>query len=174
MSVNFDAIDTTVGGESANSYGSVQELRSYFQNRSEAQLFLQLDDSVLSARLIQAALIIDSVLTPAGTLASENQSMLFPRKNLVDRHGRSYTDTVIPDKIKYAQFEQAFYCNTNNIMLPTLLTQGFSEAKLDVLSIKLDKDFVPKKMSFDAIDFLSLFGEVSCDDNVHTVNIVRY
>ena len=95
---------------------------------------------------------------------------------MVDKHGRKYADNIVPDKIKYAQFEQAFYCNTNNITIPSLLTQGFVEAKLDVMSVKLDKDFVPQKLSYDVIDFLSLFGDVdsSLSNDVNSVYVVRY
>lgn len=172
----YTDIDTTIGGETSNSYGTVQELRDYFAHRSEASQFLALDDEVLSARLIQAALINDVVLTPYGKLASDTQRLAFPRKDLVDKHGRKYAEDVIPDKIKYAQFEQAFYCNTNNITIPSILTQGFIEAKLDVMSVKLDKDFVPQKLSYDVIDFLSLFGDVdsSFNNDVNSVYVVRY
>ena len=174
MPVNFDVLVTEVGGSDSNSYGTLDELKSYFQNRIEASDFMSLDDSILIARLIQAALIIDSVIVPNGCLVSNTQSLLFPRKNLYDKHGRKYSEDSIPNKIKYAQFEQALYCNTNNIMLPSVLTQGFVEAKLDVLSIKLDKDFVPKKISYDALDYLTLFGDVELGGDMHTVNVVRY
>ena len=175
MTIAFDELDVTVGGESSNSYGTVEELRAYFMSRSEAAEFTAMSDDVLVARLIQAALINDTLLTPYGVLASNSQSLLFPRKNLKDKHGRVYAEAVIPDKIKYAQFEQALYCHTNNIMMPSILTQGFVEAKLDVMSIKLDKDFVPKKLSYDAVDYLSLFGEVSSGGNdMNIISVVRY
>jgi hypothetical protein len=133
-------------------------------------------DEVLISRLIQAALINDTVLTPFGSRVSDTQNLAFPRKNLRDKHGRKYADNVIPDKIKFAQFEQALYCNTNSVMLPSILTQGFREAKLDTMSIKLDKDFVPQKLSYDVVDFLELFGEVdsAVSGGVSTVNVVRY
>lgn len=174
--ISFTELDTTIGGETANSYGTLQELKDYFAHRSEASSFLSMTDEVLTARLIQAALINDNVLTPFGERVSDTQNLAFPRKNLRDKHGRKYDDNVIPDKIKFAQFEQAFYCNTNNVMIPSILTQGFSEAKLDVMSIKLDKDFVPQKLSYDVIDFLSLFGDVdaSLSDTTNSVYVVRY
>lgn len=174
--ISFTEIDTTVGGETSNSYGTLQEMKDYFAHRTEASAFLSLSDEVLTARLIQAALINDTVLTPFGVRSSDTQNLAFPRKGLFDKHGRKYSEDVIPDKIKFAQFEQALYCNTNSVMIPSLLTQGFVEAKLDVMSIKLDKDFVPQKLSYDVVDFLGLFGNVdaSLTDTVHSVNIVRY
>lgn len=174
--MSFTELDTTVGSPTANSYGTLQELRDYFAHRSEASDFLSLSDEDLTARMIQAVLINDTALTPVGKLASNEQSLLFPREGLVDVHGRTYKADEIPRHIKYAQFEQALYCSINNVLLPSILTQGFSEAKLDVMSIKLDKDFVPKKLSYEATDFLSLFGEVdsTSSSNSKNVRIVRY
>jgi hypothetical protein len=173
--MSFTELDTTVGGATSNSYGTLEELKAYFANRSEASDFLSQSDDVLTARMIQAVLINDATLQPFGKLASNDQSLLFPRSQLKDVHGREYKDDEIPRHIKYAQFEQALYCNTNNILLPSVLTQGFSEAKLDVMSIKLDKDFVPKRLSYEAIDFLSLFGEVEhASSSTKNVRIVRY
>ena len=173
--ISFTELDTTVGGESSNSYGTLDELKAYFANRDEASEFLAEGDSVLIARMIQACLINDTVLKAYGAIASDTQSLEFPRKDLYDKHGRYYKDNIIPDKIKYAQFEQALYLYTNDIRTPSILTQGFKEAKLDVMQIKLDTDFVPKKLSYDAIDFLELFGEVTLADSKMTqVQVVRY
>lgn len=176
MAISFADLDVTVGGATSNSYGTLEELKAYFSNRSEADDFLSMSDDVLTARLIQAAMINDTVLTAYGELASNEQSLLFPRSNLIDKHGRTYADDVIPDKIKWAQFEQALFCNTNNISIPSILTQGFSEAHLDVMSIKLDKDFIPNKLSYDVIDFLSLFGTVdtALGSDTQYVYVVRY
>ena len=173
--ISFTELDATVGGETSNSYGTLDELKAYFANRDEASDLLAESDSALIARMIQATLINDTVLKAYGILASDEQSLEFPRKELVDKHGRSYADDIIPEKIKYAQFEQALYLYTNDISIPSILTQGFKEAKLDVMQIKLDKDFVPKKLAYDAIDFLELFGEVTLADSKFTqVQVIRY
>ena len=173
--ISFTELITDVGGETSNSYGTLDELKAYFAHRDEAASLLAEDDSVLIARMIQATLINDTVLKAYGSLVSDEQSLEFPRKELVDKHGRSYADDIIPEKIKYAQFEQALYLYSNDISVPSILTQGFSMAKLDVMQIKLDKDFVPKKLSYDAIDFLELFGEVTLADSKMTqVQVIRY
>jgi len=173
--ISFTELVTEVGGETANSYGTLDDLKAYFANREEAVGLLSEGDSVLIARMIQATLINDTVLKAYGSLASNEQALEFPRKGLVDKHGRSYSDDSIPEKIKYAQFEQTLYLYLNDISIPSILTQGFKEAKLDVMQIKLDKDFVPKKLSYDAIDFLELFGEVTLADSKFTqVQVIRY
>ena len=61
--MTFTELDTTVGSSTANSYGTLQELKDYFAHRSEASEFLTMPDEVLIARLIQATLINDVSLT---------------------------------------------------------------------------------------------------------------
>lgn len=167
---------TTVGATDANSYGTLDEMNLYFTGRSDAVDFLQATEQEQIARLVQATVINDLLLHAFGERATEEQSLEFPRNNLVDKHGRRYSNTDIPAKIKYAQFEQALYLFTSSIKLPSILMQGFSQAKLDVMSVTVDKQFIPNKLDTDALDFLREFGIVDSGSvgNVHVANVVRY
>ena len=167
-------LDTTVGGENSNSYVTLEEAEAYLQYRSDASSFLEMSDESKSYYLIYATLINDTLLYPTGTPTNKDQALLFPRKNLRDAHGKEYSDNAIPNYIKYAQIEQALYLTSNNIKTPSMLQQGFSEARLDVMSIKLDKSFIPSKLDSTAIDFLSLFGVVDNSIGMNVVNIIRY
>lgn len=151
---------TEVGSKNANSYGTLEEMRHYFLHISTAEQFLALSEQTQIAYLIQAVRVNDTMLSPFGTPTYEEQALLFPRTNLIDKHGRRYTKDEIPKQIKWAQFEEARYLYSTGTKLPSMLTQGFSEARLDVMSIKLDKSFIPLKVDNDAADFLSLFGTV--------------
>lgn len=167
---------TDVGSEDANSYGTLDEMYHYFLHISTAEQFLALDEQTQIAYMIQAARINDTMLDPIGIATYENQALLFPRKRLVDRHGRKYGEDEIPKQVKWAQFEEARYLYSTGTKLPSMLTQGFSEAKLDVMSIKLDKDFIPLKVDNDAVDFLSLFGSVDSGSlgGFHMIDVWRY
>jgi hypothetical protein len=165
-----------VGSPEANSYGTLAEMNLYFSGRSDAVEFLEATEQEKIARLIQATVINDLLLHAVGNRTTEEQSLEFPRTNLVDSHGRKYSSNEIPAKIKYAQFEQALYLFTTSIKMPSILTQGFSQAKLDVMSVTVDKSFIPNKLDTDALDFLREFGMVDSGSvgSVHTPNVVRY
>ena len=167
---------TEVGSEEANSYGTLDEMRHYFLNISTAEQFLALNEQTQIAYMIQAVRVNDTMLDPVGQPTHENQSLLFPRKKLIDRHGRIYGEDEIPKQVKWAQFEEARYLYSTGTKLPSMLTQGFSEARLDVMSIKLDKDFIPLKVDNDAADFLSLFGTVDSGSlgGFHMIDVWRY
>ena len=167
---------TTVGDKNANSYGTLDEMYLYFTGRSDAVNFLSATMQEQIARLIQATVINDLLLHAVGARTYEEQALEFPRTALVDSHNRKYSSTEIPAKIKYAQFEQALYLFTTNIKLPSILTKGFSQAKLDTMSITVDKQFIPNKLDSDSIDFLKEFGRVDSGSlgNVTVANVVRY
>lgn len=167
---------TTVGGKDTNSYGTLAEMNLYFSGRSDAVDFLSATEQEQIARLIQATVINDLLLHAFGNRTTEEQALEFPRTNLVDLHGRKYNSTEIPAKIKYAQFEQALHLFTSSIKLPSILTQGFSQARLDVMSITVDKQFIPNKLDTDALDFLREFGVVDNGSvgNLQVANVVRY
>lgn len=168
-------LDATVGGENSNTYGTLEEALFYFKGRSDASAFTEASEEEQIARLIQATRINDLVLIPYGKRTNENQSLDFPRTNLIDKHGRKYKSDEIPALVKYAEFEQALYLMSNSTKLPSILTQGFSEAKLDVMSIKVDATMIPKKLDTDAFDFLSIFGELESTTGLTSiVNVIRY
>ena len=167
---------TTIGGIDSNSYGTLDEMNLYFTGRSDAVEFLSATEQEQIARLIQATVINDLLLHAYGNRTSEEQALEFPRTGLVDSHNRKYLNTEIPAKIKYAQFEQALYLFTSSIKLPSILTQGFSQAKLDTMSITVDKQFIPNKLDTDALDFLREFGMVDSGavGSIKVANVVRY
>lgn len=169
-----DALDTTIGGSSSNSYATVEEATAYLAFRSDASSFLALSTDDKEGYLKYATLLNDLLLTPVGTPTSSEQSLLFPRENLIDAKGKIYANDVIPAPIKYAQIEQALYLVNNSIKVPSMLQQGFSSAKLDVMSITLDKTFIPSKVDSDAVNFLELFGRVSNNVGLNVVDVIRY
>lgn len=168
-------LTTTAGGESSNSYGTVAELEAYFTGRSDAISFLAANEQTRIAYLIYATLINDLLLFPIGTQTYDNQALLFPRTNLIDKHGISYTSTAIPAKIKQAQFEQALYLYGTGIKPNSILSQGFSEIKLDVIQLKIDKTLIPNRLDSTALLFLSEFGNVEhASSEVSFVDVWRY
>lgn len=168
-------LDATVGSTSANSYGTLEEALFYFKGRSDASAFTDASEEEQIARLIQATRINDLMIIPFGTRTFPEQSLDFPRANLVDKHGRTYKPDEIPALVKYAEFEQALYLMSNSTKFPSILTQGFSEARLDSMSIKVDATMIPKKLDTDALDFLSLFGQLESNSGATSiVNVIRY
>ena len=169
-------IDATVGGDLSNSYVTVDEAVRYFTGRSDAIYFLEASEEEQTCRLIQATSIIETLLYPFGERTRSTQNLQFPRRNLIDKHGRKYSSDVIPYGIKCGQMEEALYLITTGTKIPDIVMQGFSSVSLDTMSLKVDKSFIPRKLDNDAIDYLSQFGKLDSGSNgsVNINDVIRY
>jgi len=101
------ALDTTVGGASANSYISLADADTYLEPHPDFSTWDALSDAVKNAHLVQATRILDTEYFE-GWKYDESQALQFPRssQSVVD----SYTAvTAIPPNIKNAQCEQAIF-----------------------------------------------------------------
>lgn len=153
-------IDATVGGTDSNSYVTLAESETYFENRPFSTDWIALTDDEKSQYLIYSTMMIDNMLVPYGTIASDTQALNFPREDLYDCNGREIEDDVIPDGIKRAQMEQAIYLFSSGDITskPSLLTQGFKSAKVGDLSITVDKLNVANKLADQTMNFLRCYG----------------
>lgn len=96
------ALDTTVGGQCANSYASLTEANAYFEAQPEFfSVWNALNEQQKIAQLIESGRAIDR-LGFTSEKVSDFQSMEFPRadQDLV---------TEIPAKVKWAQLEMLRY-----------------------------------------------------------------
>jgi hypothetical protein len=99
-------LDPTVGGASANSYGSFAEAQSYFATRLGAGAWTNApDDDTRKAALITATRNIDANIF-RGTRLTGDQILAFPRAGLW-RGGLALPTDRNPDFVKQAEFEEA-------------------------------------------------------------------
>ena len=91
-------IDATLSGAAANSYVTVAEAIAYFELRPGGKLWVDLDAEQQRGSLQFAATQIDREVY-WGRKDAEAQALKFPRTGM----------TVIPEKVKHAQIEQALH-----------------------------------------------------------------
>ena len=96
-------LDSTIGGESANSYGELADADAYFaDDPHRRELWLRHEPAQRERGLKFAARYVDR-LRLRGAALSPEQALHFPTGETVDRQGEPY----IPAAIQYAQFEWA-------------------------------------------------------------------
>lgn len=156
-------IDATIGGTDSNSYVTLSESEIYFNNRPFPTNWLSLSDDIKSQYLIYSTTMLDNMLVPYGTIASDTQTLNFPREDIHDCNNRLIANDVIPNDIKIAQMEQAIYLYSSGDITskPSLLTKGFKSAKVGDLSITVDKLNVANKLADQTINFLRCYGIIS-------------
>lgn len=101
------ALDATIGGASADTYGTLAEADAYFAARQTGNW--DGSDASKEMALRRAATYLDNVYRGAwkGTKATSTQIRAWPRVNVVDVDGYGILGAVIPTELKYAQFEAA-------------------------------------------------------------------
>lgn len=103
------AIDTTVGGTAADSYGTLADWLTYILNQKNVDLSADGDTAAKhESDLRQAAAAIDRNWTYKGIRADSTQALQWPRTitDLID--GFSVANDSIPQAIINAQFELAY------------------------------------------------------------------
>lgn len=101
------ALDATVGGASADTYGTLVEAEAYFTARGDTAWTG--DDADKEAALIKAAMYLDNVYRGRwkGQKATRDQALAWPRTWVIDVDGYSVPTAEIPAEIKNAQFQAA-------------------------------------------------------------------
>lgn len=104
--------NSTASSASANSYASVTEFDDYVA--SHVFLDLNLSTEQKQKLLAMATRLLES-LTFGGYKPTTTQALQFPRVGLVDKHGISIDQTVIPTPLKDAQIELALWLLDNEV-----------------------------------------------------------
>jgi len=129
-------IDATIKGANANSYVTLAEADAYFETVPSSTQWDNKQDDKKNRALISATRWIDT-LVYYGDRCDESQALKFPRTNYqVD--GVELACTLIPQNIKYAQFElaNALANDTDAITGSTGTDGNFEEVKLGDIQVK--------------------------------------
>lgn len=126
------ALDATVGGASANSYGTLAEADAYFDDRPDSADW----DALGSAQegwLIAATDALER-LTYQGKPTTETQALAWPRYRVrVD--GYLLDDWEIPARLKSAQFMTALLLSEETDHVGNTGLEDFERLKVDVIEI---------------------------------------
>jgi len=124
-------IDATSAGSSSNSYGTLAEAETYFESRLNIAEWTAATDDYKNRALVTATRIIDQNIF-LGYRYTTTQALKFPRSGIPDYDSISFTDGVVPEQIKEAQFEIALAALTSD------LTESGSYGSVTVSGISFD------------------------------------
>lgn len=101
------ALDATVAGPNANSFGTLSEAELYFADRLYVEAWTAATDAQKNSALIMSAGLLVSNVCWTGSPSTTTQALPFPRTGMVDRNGNEIADDVVPQTLKNVQFEMA-------------------------------------------------------------------
>jgi len=133
-------INATIKSETANSYVTLSESNDYFDTSPDSSTWTNKTDDQKKRALISATRWIETLVF-YGDRCDEGQALKFPRTNYqVD--GVELTCTLIPNNIKYAQYELArALANDTGAITGTTGTEGnISELKMGDIQLKYNTD----------------------------------
>jgi len=140
MAVAF-VVETGAGLSNATSYVSVEEARDYISIKPANAKWDDLTDEQVEAFLMWATRLLDQRAFYYGHKAVDSSALRWPRAGVVDRDGVSVPYDTIPEPIKDAVVEIAYFLCTQSIDPSTGLPQtagAIKSIKADVVEIVYD------------------------------------
>ena len=103
------SIDATVGGASANSFGTVAEADTYHEGQLHASApWADLTATQKIQTLIMAQQLMTALLEWTGDVVTSTQKLPWPRMAMRNRNDSAWiSESVVPDEVKNCQFELA-------------------------------------------------------------------
>jgi len=128
------ALDATIGGASADTYGTLAESDAYFAARESGNWDGSNEHKEMALR--KAATYLDNVGRGKwkGIRTNRDQARAWPRSYAIDSDGYSYEADTIPDVLKYAQFEAAKII-AGGTELETTLSRAVKSEQVGPLSV---------------------------------------
>lgn len=165
-------INATVGGPTSNSYETLAEANTYFDERLPLPTpWVASGDSSVRA-LIMATRVLDSMAVPhrtlqrdggcncnfyitarqwTGTVASPTQRLAWPRVGMYDRNGNLIPSNVIPQELKDAESELAGQLLIQDTTLDnSVIVQGLRSVSAGSVSLSF-KDAIAAHVLPDAV-----------------------
>ncbi len=137
------SIDSTVGGASSNSYATVSDADTYFNERVGGTEWAGSTDQKERA-LITATRRLDQE-SYEGLKVSEGQALKWPRYWADNEDGTEYAENAIPTIVKYACYELAlqYEIDRGDSKTPLLDTglEEYTEAEVGSLKMTRNRSF---------------------------------
>lgn len=132
------ALDTTVGGASANSYATLTEFNTYADSRLPAVTwFATATDAQKEAALIMGARLLDAMFAWTGAAVDSVQVLCWPRSGMLTRNGFSIDTTENPQALKDAQCEFALQLGAGDRVSDNdAVKQGISSVTAGSVSVE--------------------------------------
>lgn len=161
-------IDATASGTSSNSYVTLAEANQYFDDRPGSTTWTSATDDQKSQALLYATKMIDKLNAFQGEKSVVGQALAFPRQYLPDpdpdvkftadalRLRDRYLDsTTVPDRVKYATYEQALSLLKEPTRVEDPELQQYEKIKIDgVMEVQINKYNLVKQISRSAMTWI--------------------
>jgi len=136
----------TAGSASANTYVSIADAGTYFEERLHSSTWTSASIESRKAALIWATRILDASVDWVGSIKSTDQALRWPRSGVYTADNINIDDDIVPSFVKYATCELAKQLISSDRFADSD-TKGYEWIELGGLQIKIDKYDRPQVLS---------------------------
>jgi len=140
-------IITDESGINSNSYGTLEEAESYFETRYHNSYWNDKSDEEKKSLLVNGARVNDSLFDWYNDKNEDDQSMAFPRD-----------DDSIPNAVKYAQYEMAYYIAQVDATTPVGSEYSSVSAGQGAVNVVFNINYRPEIIPSNVMMLLRAYG----------------
>lgn len=166
------ALDSTIGGASADSYISVADADTYHGNNLNVTDWTGASSSDKEKALKMATRLLDERIDWNGSKYTEAQALRWPRSNVNDRDGYSVSTSEIPTDVTNATAEFAKFLIAGN-RVDDSDGKGISRVKAGSVEVDFDKTDTADVLPEIVYEMLRGWGTIHARSKFGSVAVVR-
>lgn len=153
------ATEYTVGGSGLAAAGTLTISPALTASLASGEAMVRLTASGREKAIIWATRILEGMMDWRGSIRTVDQALRWPRSGVVDDDGRNLDYDTIPARLEEATAELAlFLLGRDTFVMPSLLGQGFSRAKVGSLEVVVDDKQVVEAIPSNILALLEPLG----------------
>lgn len=150
-------LDATVGGVSSNSYIDETDANTYFESVINSDSWDTASTPNREAALITATRLLDQNIVYIGSIATDTQALRWPRSAAYNQDGIEYSDSAIPEKLKFIVCDLALSILSNGGY--TGSSNQFRQLNVGSLILKYKDPNTDGPFPPNVLEAIRLFGE---------------
>ena len=145
-------------------YASPEEADSRAAGREDVAFWSAFSQEEKISFLIRAGEMLDSCMVWNCVPSVAGQELRWPRRGVLDADGMPLSETVIPEAVKHAVCEQAFFLSDPEVRnLRRFRRTGIKSAAMGGLSLSVNAENSGEKIATEALDCIRMFGHLRSD-----------
>jgi len=166
------ALVATIGAADANSYVTVEEAEAYFADRLHADGWIALEAEDKSKILVTASRQLDWYAKWKGYVATDIQSMSWPRVSVVKPDESTVPSDIIPNAVKAAVYELALSSIDTDRTSDSDMA-GLAEIKAGSVMLKADDGLYNTKPKAVPLKIWKILSDYTLRSGNNLVRLVR-
>jgi hypothetical protein len=150
----------TIGGASSNTYATLAEAEIYMERRLQKAAWTDAEEEEKKAAMVWATRLLDEQIDWNSVVADGDQALQWPRLYLYDALGNEIEEDAIPDQLKNAEIEFAFWLLQAD-RLADVQSDGVGKIVIGGIEIEFQASGQPRRVVPDGVyEMVAAWGDL--------------